>query len=121
MQGQEYDEVNNMNGDINGLKTPILKKKNFICVLCSLFCSSTSTNTCSNFKKNKSIDCGWIFEILVKLLNVIRVFCKRKNVERSSNSMVYYNGELGSGKGLNKELSLGRSRDTLWNLTINRL
>ncbi|KAL7602548.1 hypothetical protein Lser_V15G25506 [Lactuca serriola] len=84
IRGQGYDEASNMKGESNGLNTLILKETTFAYYV---HCFAHQLQLTLVVVSKKSIDCGWIFEILTNLLNVIGVSCKRKrNVARSSSS-----------------------------------
>ncbi|XP_021746199.1 uncharacterized protein LOC110712089 [Chenopodium quinoa] len=67
-------------------------------------------------KRNDS--CGWLFEILANLLNVVGVSCKRREMIRNSQAQEVAQalevGEILSGSGLNQELGLKRPGDTRW-------
>ena len=45
LRGQGYDGAANMRGEFNGLKSLIFERKSF-CIVCSLFCTSTSVGNC---------------------------------------------------------------------------
>ena len=115
IRGQGYDGASDMKGDINGLKTLILNETpSTYYVHC--FAHQLQLTLVAVSKKN--IDCGWLFETLTNLLNVIGVSCKRKEMLRVAQAQqvaqAFTDGELESGKGLNQELSLGRPGDTRW-------
>ncbi|GJR67955.1 zinc finger MYM-type protein 1-like protein [Tanacetum coccineum] len=66
----------------------------------------------------KSLDCGWLFETLTNLLNVVGVSCKRnemlKEAQAQNVTQAFDDDEYASGKGKNQELGLGRPGDTRW-------
>ncbi|XP_048503095.1 uncharacterized protein LOC125498842 [Beta vulgaris subsp. vulgaris] len=67
-------------------------------------------------KKNN--DCGWLFDTIATLLNVVGSSCKRKEmireIEAHRLSQALEMGELETGSGLNQELDLKRPSDTRW-------
>ncbi|GJZ18321.1 zinc finger MYM-type protein 1-like protein [Tanacetum coccineum] len=64
------------------------------------------------------MDCGWLFEVLTNLLNVVGVSCERADMLREIQAQkvaeAFNLKERKSGKGKNQELGLGRPGDTHW-------
>jgi hypothetical protein len=67
-------------------------------------------------------DCGWFFQQLGYLLNVLGMFCKKIRMLRlaQANRIIeaLHLGEIESGQGLNQELSLARPCDTQVELSL---
>ncbi|XP_021775718.1 zinc finger MYM-type protein 1-like [Chenopodium quinoa] len=112
---QGYDGANNMKGEINGLKTLIMNdtpRSYYI----HCFAHQLQLTLVVVTKRNDS--CGWFFEILANLLNVVGVSCKRREMIRNSQAQEVAQalevGEILSGSGLNQELGLKRPGDTRW-------
>ncbi|XP_023764860.3 uncharacterized protein LOC111913372 [Lactuca sativa] len=124
IRGQGYDGASNMKGESNGLKTLILKETTSAYYV-HYFAHQHQLTIVVVSKK--SINYGWLFDILTNLLNIIGVSCKRKEMlpeaQAQKVSQAFDDGQLESGKGLNQELSLGRPGDTRWGshykLTVN--
>ncbi|XP_021775156.1 zinc finger MYM-type protein 1-like [Chenopodium quinoa] len=115
VRGQGYDGASNVKGEINGLKT-LIKNETSSAYYIHCFAHQLQLTLVAVSKKSK--DCGWIFDTLGDLLNVVRVSCKRKDVLRGKQAEKFTkaieNGERESGKGKNQELALARPCDTCW-------
>uniref|UniRef100_A0A7N0TD09 TTF-type domain-containing protein n=1 Tax=Kalanchoe fedtschenkoi TaxID=63787 RepID=A0A7N0TD09_KALFE len=114
IQGQGYDGASNMKGEIQGLKTLIM---NDTPSAYYIHCFAHQLQLTLVAIANDNCDCTWLFEQLSYLLNVIGVYCKRKEMIRIIQAQKVAEalnlGEIDSGKGLNQELSLSRPADTL--------
>ncbi|XP_021771319.1 zinc finger MYM-type protein 1-like [Chenopodium quinoa] len=115
IRGQGYDGASNMKGEINGLKTLIMNDTpSAYYVHC--FAHQLQLTLVAVAKKNDS--CGWLFEILANLLNVVGVSCKRREMIRQDQAQEVARaldvGDIVSGSGLNQELGLKRPGDTRW-------
>ncbi|XP_021736146.1 zinc finger MYM-type protein 1-like [Chenopodium quinoa] len=115
--GKGYNGASNMKGEINGLKTLIMNDTPSAYYI-HCFAHQLQLTLVAVAKKNDS--CGWLFEILAKLLNVVGVSCKRRGMIRSTRlkaqevARALDVGDIGSGSGLNQELGLKRPGDTRW-------
>ncbi|XP_042033615.1 uncharacterized protein LOC121780165 [Salvia splendens] len=100
IRGQGYDGASNMKGEIDGLKTLIMKDTpSAYYVHC--FAHQLQLTLVAISKKND--DCSWLFETVSILLNVIGVSCKRNELLR----------EVQAQK-VAQELSLKMPGDTRW-------
>ncbi|XP_056695018.1 uncharacterized protein [Spinacia oleracea] len=115
VRGQGYDGASNMKGEINGLKTLIMNETPSAYYV---HCFAHQLQLTLVVVSKKSKDCGWLFDTLGDLLNVVGVSCKRKDMlrEKQAETVVkaLEDGEIESGKRLNQELGLGRPGDTRW-------
>ncbi|GJT80929.1 zinc finger MYM-type protein 1-like protein [Tanacetum coccineum] len=115
IRGQGYDGASNMKGEINGLKTLILKESPSAYYI---HCFAHQLQLTLVAVSKKSLDCGWLFETLTNLLNVVGVSCKRnemlKEAQAQNVAQAFDDDEYASGKGKNQELGLGRPGDTRW-------
>ncbi|XP_010694527.1 uncharacterized protein LOC104907311 [Beta vulgaris subsp. vulgaris] len=115
IRGQGYDGDSNMKGEINGLKTLIMNDTPRAYYV--LYFAHQLQLTLVVVAKNND-SCGWLFEILANLLNVVEVSCKRRDMIRESQAQKVAQaldlGELKSGSRLNQELGLKRLGDTRW-------
>ncbi|KAL3639795.1 hypothetical protein CASFOL_014763 [Castilleja foliolosa] len=115
IRGQGYDGASNMKGEINGLKTLIMRDTPCAYYV-HCFAHQLQLTLVAVAKKNN--DCGWLFETLANLLNVVGVSCKRREMIREIQAQKVVQalelGELVNGSGLNQELGLKRPGDTRW-------
>ncbi|XP_057803103.1 uncharacterized protein LOC131018393 [Salvia miltiorrhiza] len=115
IRGQGYDGASNMKGEINGLKTLIMKD-----TPCAYYvhCFAHQLQLTLVAVARKNNDCSWLFETLANLMNVIGVSCKRRDMIRVIQAQKVAHaleiGELESGSGLNQEVGLKRPGDTRW-------
>nr|GEV72726.1 hypothetical protein [Tanacetum cinerariifolium] len=79
IRGQGYDGASNMKGGINGLKTLILKESKSAYYI---HCFAHQLQLTLVVVSKKCTDCGWIFEALTNLLNVVGVSFKRVDMLR---------------------------------------
>ncbi|XP_021724324.1 zinc finger MYM-type protein 1-like [Chenopodium quinoa] len=116
IRGQGYDGASNMKGEINGLRTLIMNNDTPSAYYIHCFAHQLQLTLVAVAKKNDS--CGWIFEILANLLNVVGVSCKRREMIRQNQAQEVARaldvGDIVSGSGLNQELGLKRPGDTRW-------
>ena len=80
IRGQGYDGASNMKGEINGLKTLIMNDTPRAYYI-HCFAHQLQLTLVVVAKRNDS--CGWLFEILANLLNVVGVSCKRREMIRN--------------------------------------
>ncbi|XP_057538192.1 uncharacterized protein LOC130815725 [Amaranthus tricolor] len=115
IRGQGYDGASNMRGEINGLKTLIMNDTPRAYYI-HCFAHQLQLALVAVAKKNDS--CGWLFEVLANLLNVVGASCKRRDMIRKKQAQVVAQalevGEIESGSGLNQECGLSRPGDTRW-------
>lgn len=115
IRGQGYDGASNMKGEINGLKTLIMRETPSAYYI---HCFAHQLQLTLVAIANKNNNCCWLFETLNTLLNVIGVSCKRREMlrERQAQKIVeaLEVGEIESGTGLNQELGLKSPSDTRW-------
>ncbi|KAL6518995.1 hypothetical protein OROHE_017419 [Orobanche hederae] len=115
VRGQGYDGASNMQGSINGLKALILKESPCAYYI-HCFAHQLQLTLIAVAKKNKF--CGWLFDMLAILLNLVGgspkriVVLRKKQAEHLLEALE--SGECESGKGLNQELGLSRPGDTRW-------
>ncbi|KAL4011093.1 hypothetical protein IC575_028140 [Cucumis melo] len=88
-----------------------------MCILHSLFLSSTSISFGSYCKKNH-VEIVGLFILVVNVVNVIGASAKRRDMLREKHSANTFealnNGDLSSGRGLNQETMIKRPGDTRW-------
>jgi hypothetical protein len=115
VRGQGYDGASNMRGEINGLKSLILKENK-----CAFYvhCFAHQLQLALVAVANKLDDIAWFFIVLNNLTSAVGASCKRKDMLRESqNSLVteaVESGEISTGRGLNQETTLTRAGDTRW-------
>ncbi|XP_021769732.1 uncharacterized protein LOC110733972 [Chenopodium quinoa] len=104
-----------MKGEINVIKTLIMNDTPSAYYI-HCFAHQLQLTLVVVAKKNDS--CGWLFEILANLLNVVGVSCKRREMIRQDQAQEVVRAlDVGgnvSGSGLNQELGLKRPGDTHW-------
>jgi hypothetical protein len=107
--------ASNMRGEINGLKSLILKENK-----CTFYvhCFAHQLQLALVAVANKLDDIAWFFIVLNNLTNVVGASCKRKDILRESqNSLVIEavkSGNISTDRGLNQETTLIRDGDTRW-------
>ncbi|XP_047252311.1 zinc finger MYM-type protein 1-like [Capsicum annuum] len=113
IRGQGYDGASNMQGEINCLKTLILKdNSSAYCIHC--FAHQLQLILVAFTKKHD--DVNNFFDILANVLNIVGGSFKRKEMlpddqaEKLKELLVL--GEVHTGSGLNQELGLQRPGDT---------
>nr|XP_009799704.1 PREDICTED: zinc finger MYM-type protein 1-like [Nicotiana sylvestris]XP_016458743.1 PREDICTED: zinc finger MYM-type protein 1-like [Nicotiana tabacum]XP_016458744.1 PREDICTED: zinc finger MYM-type protein 1-like [Nicotiana tabacum] len=115
IRGQGYDGASNMQGNINGLKTLILKDNpSAHCIHC--FAHQLQLTLVVVAKKHH--DVNNFFDILANILNVVGGSYKRREMLRDDQAKkldeLLVLGEVHTGSGLNQELGLQRPGDTRW-------
>ena len=115
LRGQGYDRASNMQGDINGLKTLILKEnKSAFYVYC--FARQLQLTLVVIAKNHISI--AEFFYVVSNLVTVVGGSCKRRDALRDAQFAKIKedleNSVCRSGQGLNQETNLKRPGDTRW-------
>ncbi|XP_060200639.1 uncharacterized protein LOC132628904 [Lycium barbarum] len=115
IRGQGYDGASNIQGEINGLKTLILKdNSSAYCVHC--FAHQLQLTLVAVAKKHH--DVNNFFDILANVLNIVGGSFKRREMLRDDQAEkleeLLVLGEVHTGSGLNQELGLQRPGDTRW-------
>ncbi|KAL4601270.1 hypothetical protein ACB092_11G259700 [Castanea dentata] len=115
LRGQGYDGASNMQGDINGLKTLILKEnKSAFYVHC--FAHQLQLTLVAVAKNH--INIADFFYVVSNLVTVVGGSCKRRDALRDAQFVKIKedleNGVRRSGQGLNQETNLKRPGDTRW-------
>ncbi|XP_050289230.1 uncharacterized protein LOC126727556 [Quercus robur] len=115
LRGQGYDGASNMQGDINGLKTLILKEnKSAFYVHC--FAHQLQLTLVAVAKNH--INIAEFFYVVSNLVTVVGGSCKRRDALRDTQFAKIKedleNGVRRSGQGLNQETNLKRPGDTRW-------
>ena len=115
LRGQGYDGVSNMQGDINGLKTLILKEnKSAFYVYC--FAHKLQLTLVAVAKNH--INIAEFFYVVSNLVTVVGGSYKRRDALRDAQFAKIKedleNGIRRSGQGLNQETNLKRPDDTRW-------
>ncbi|KAK4585292.1 hypothetical protein RGQ29_022810 [Quercus rubra] len=113
--GQGYDGASNMQGDINSLKTLILKEnKSAFYVHC--FAHQLQLTLVAVVKNH--INFAEFFYVVSNLVTVVGGSCKRQDALRDAQFVKIKedlkNGVSRSGQGLNQETNIKRSGDTCW-------
>ncbi|XP_070034258.1 uncharacterized protein [Nicotiana tomentosiformis] len=104
-----------MQGEINGLKTLILKDNpSAYCIHC--FAHQLQLTLVAVAKKHCDVD--QFFDIVANVLNIVGSSFKRRNMLREDHAKkleeLQVLGEVHTGSGLNQELGLQRPGDTRW-------
>ncbi|XP_065637320.1 uncharacterized protein LOC136070800 [Quercus suber] len=115
LRGQGYDGASNMQGDINGLKTLILKEnKSAFYVHC--FAHQLQLTLVAVAKNH--INIAEFFYVVSNLVTIVGGSCKRRDALRDAQFAKIKedleNGVRRSGQGLNQETNLKRPGDTRW-------
>ena len=115
LRGQGYDGASNMRGELNGLKSLILKK-NPSAYYIHCFAHQLQLTLVAVAKKHTSI--GSFFNTVTRLCNVVGGSCKHRDMLREKQMEKVIEGiandEIKTGKGLNQEMALKRPGDTRW-------
>lgn len=115
IRGQGYDGASNMRGELNGLKTLIMRE-NESAFYVHCFAHQLQLTLVAVAKNHTYV--AEIFSVLTRLVNVAGGSCKRQDMLRETQSAKVVealdNGDLQSGQGLNQETSLRRAGDTRW-------
>jgi len=122
LRGQGYDGSSNMRGEFNGLKALILNS-NPSAYYVHCFAHRFQLTLVAVTKKHNEV--GDVFNFISSIINIVGASCKRMKVIREKQYARIIegleNGEISSGRGLNKKTSLRRYGDTRWgshNVTI---
>ena len=111
LRGQGYDGASNTQGDINGVKTSILKEnKSAFYVHC--FAHQLQLTFVTVAKNH--INITEFFYMISNLVTIVEGFCKRRDVQFVKIKEDLENGVRRSGQGLNQETNLKRPGDTRW-------
>ncbi|KAK4573404.1 hypothetical protein RGQ29_031388 [Quercus rubra] len=115
LRGQGYDEASNMQGDINGLKTLILKE-NKSAFYIHYFAHQLQLTLVAVAKNH--INITEFFYVVSNLVTVVGGSCKRRDALRDVQFVKIKedleNGVRRSGQDLNQETNLKRPGDTHW-------
>ncbi|XP_071684895.1 uncharacterized protein [Lolium perenne] len=116
VRGQGYDGVSNMKGHVNGLKKLIMDESPSAYYI---HCFAHQLQLTLVAVAKQCGDCGWFFQQLGYLLNVLGMSCKKIRMLRLAQAdriiEALHLGEIESGQGLNQEMGLARPCDTRWN------
>ena len=115
LRGQGYDGASNMQGDINGLKTLILKE-NKLAFYVHCFAHQLHMTFVAVAKNH--INIVELFYVVNNLVTVVGGSCKRRDTLRDAQfakiKEELENDVHRSGQGLNQETNLKRPGDTHW-------
>ncbi|XP_057798119.1 uncharacterized protein LOC131014237 [Salvia miltiorrhiza] len=115
LRGQGYDGASNMQGAFNGLKALILKENP-----CAFYihCFAHQLQLALVAVAKKHILVSALFFSVTSVVNVVGASSKRCDILHQKEAEKIFsalnNGDLVSGRGLNQETTLKRSRDTRW-------
>ncbi|XP_050141085.1 uncharacterized protein LOC126617059 [Malus sylvestris] len=116
LRGQGYDGASNMRGELNGLKTKILREQP-----CAYYvhCFAHQLQLALVAVAKKNIDIASFFATANSVVNHVGASCKRRDLLRQQLQeelvIAFENDCLITGRGLNQETSLKRAGDTRWN------
>ena len=116
LRGQGYDGASNMRGELNGLKTKILREQP-----CAYYvhCFAHQLQLALVAVAKKNIDIASFFATANSVVNHVGASCKRRDLLRGQLQeelvIAFENDCLITGRGLNQETSLKRAGDTRWN------
>ncbi|XP_024190409.1 zinc finger MYM-type protein 1-like [Rosa chinensis] len=115
LRGQGYDGASNMSGELNGLKTLILKE-NSSAFYVHCFAHQLQLALVGVAKKHEIV--GAFFASIGSVVNIVGASSKRRDILREKQALKVIEalkvGELKSGHGLNQETEIKRSCDTRW-------
>nr|XP_011462154.1 PREDICTED: zinc finger MYM-type protein 1-like [Fragaria vesca subsp. vesca] len=115
LRGQGFDGASNMSGELNGLKTLILKE-NPSAFYVHCFAHQLQLALVAVAKKYDIV--GAFFTLVAKVVNIVGASSKRRDILREKQALkviqALKGGELSSGRGLNQEIEIKRSADTCW-------
>ncbi|CAL2239627.1 unnamed protein product [Prunus armeniaca] len=116
LRGQGYDGASNMRGELNGLKTQILREyPQAYYVHC--FAHQLQLALVAVAKGNENI--ATFFTTASSVVNIIGASCKRRDALREQQQKDIMKAleidDLETGQGLNQETTLKRPCDTRWN------
>ncbi|XP_070667884.1 uncharacterized protein [Malus domestica] len=116
LRGQGYDGASNMRGELNGLKTKILREQP-----CAYYvhCFAHQLQLALVAVAKNNIDIASFFATANNVVNHVGASCKRRDSLRGQLQeelvIAFENDCLITGRGLNQETSLKRAGDTRWN------
>ncbi|KAM3001133.1 hypothetical protein FF2_037459 [Malus domestica] len=116
LRGQGYDGASNMRGELNGLKTKILREQP-----CAYYvhCFAHQLQLALVAVAKKNIDIASFFATANNVVNHVGASCKWRDLLREQLQeelvIAFENDCLITGRGLNQETSLKRAGDTRWN------
>ncbi|XP_070667354.1 uncharacterized protein [Malus domestica] len=116
LRGQGYDGANNMRGELNSLKTKILREQP-----CAYYvhCLAHQLQLALVVVAKKNIDIASFFAMANSVVNHVGASCKRRDLLRGQLQeefvIAFENDCLITKRGLNQETSLKRAGDTRWN------
>ncbi|CAN6579280.1 unnamed protein product [Malus baccata var. baccata] len=116
LRGQGHDGASNMRGELNDLKTKILREQP-----CAYYvhCFAHQLQLALVAVAKKNIDIAFFFATANSVVNHVGASCKRRDLLRGQlqEELVnaFENDCLITGRGLNQETSLKRAGDTRWN------
>ncbi|KAM2249065.1 hypothetical protein ACFXTI_003761 [Malus domestica] len=116
LRGQGYDGASNMRGELNGLKTKILREQP-----CAYYvhCFAHQLQLALVAVAKMNIDIASFFATANSVVNHVGASCKRRDSLRGQLQeelvITFENDCLITGRGLNQETSLKRAGDTRWN------
>ena len=116
LRGQGYDGASNMKGELNGLKTKILREQP-----CAYYvhCFAHQLQLALVAVAKKNVDIASFFATANSVVNHVGASCKRRDLLREQLQeelvIAFENDCLITGRGLNQETSLKRAGDTRWN------
>ncbi|XP_070042930.1 uncharacterized protein [Nicotiana tomentosiformis] len=115
IRGQGYDGANNMRGEINGLKTLIMKDSPSTYYI---HCFAHQLQLTFVAIAKKHLDVEDFFCHVTNVLNVIEGSFKRRDslrlLQAEKLEQLLESGEVHTGQGLNQERGLQRPGDTRW-------
>ncbi|XP_019255151.1 PREDICTED: uncharacterized protein LOC109233740 [Nicotiana attenuata] len=115
IRGQGYDGASNMKGEINGLKTLIMKDSSSAYYI-HCFAHQLQLTLVAIAKKH--LDVEEFFDHVTNMLNVVGGSFKRRDLlhhhQAEELEQLLESGEVITGQGLNQECGLQRPGDTLW-------
>ncbi|KAL4605598.1 hypothetical protein ACB092_09G041100 [Castanea dentata] len=115
LRGQGYDGASNMRGELNGLKTLILKD-NPSAYYVHCFAHQLQLTLVAIAKNH--IQIATFFNLVAKVFNIVGASCKRHDIlhEKRNAEVIeaLKNNDISTGRGLNQEMSLKRPGDTRW-------
>ncbi|XP_073133302.1 uncharacterized protein [Henckelia pumila] len=113
ISGQGYDGASNIQGEINGLKTLILKENE--CVY-YVHCFAHQLQLALVAVTKNHINIASLFHVLCNIVNVVGGPCKCHDASRDKKAakiiQALENEEITKGRGLNQESTLVRPSDT---------
>ncbi|CAN6561403.1 unnamed protein product [Malus baccata var. baccata] len=116
LRGQGYDGASNMRGELNDLKTKILREQP-----CAYYvhCFAHQLQLALVAVAKNNIDIASFFATANSVVNHVGASCKRRDSLKGQLQeelvIAFENDCLITGRGLNQETSLKRAGDTRWN------